>query len=207
MNLISVEKKGVEVAKLFLQTSEKRVRALFALGITSIPALRRRPSKRHNQMRNLMLIGTTALALIAIPALAQQAVSSTEGARATRKVETNSMPIPATTTYVFDRTVGAGRVRKSGSGTAGLKTVTLVKSYYDGKLVKEATTVTVTKPPSNVVFSMGPAGYERVGRSGSYAPRKVMSMSSTAYISNEGAMNPTSNTATGRRCEIGRAHV
>ena len=153
-------------------------------------------------MRNSIMFTATALIALSL-AGAGRAVAKADVHKASTKVETTQTEIPATSRYIFDRTVGPGRISKTGTGEPGIKTVKRTLYYVDGKLVKERTDVKVTKQPSDIVVAMGPAGYTKAGRSSAYVAKKVLTMSSSAYIANEGASNPTSNTATGRRCEFG----
>lgn len=154
-------------------------------------------------MRQAILITVTAVLALTLAGHARKAEARSEENRVTQRVDSRQQEIPSTTRYVFDRTVSAGRIVREGTGEPGVRTIKTTYTYVNGKLVKERTESTVTKKPSDIVVRISPAGYSRASRSGSFAAKRVLTMNASAYMANEGSMNPTSRTATGKTCEFG----
>ncbi len=121
------------------------------------------------------------------------------------KTETSTKKIPFVVRYLPDRNVGAGRIvpgQDDNSGHEGVETTVVTFVYKDGKLVSKTSETKVTKQPVDVIYKVGMEGYGGVSR-GSYTRGKVIEVEATAYMANEGRLNPGSNTATGRRAEYG----
>lgn len=154
-------------------------------------------------MRKAFFITVTAVLALSFAGNAQKAEAKSEDRKVTKRVETKTTPVPATERYVFDRTVSAGRIVREGTGEPGVKKTTTIFTYVNGKLVKERTETTITKKPSDIVVRISPAGNAAASRGGSYVAKKVLTMNASAYMANEGRMNPTSRTATGKTCEFG----
>ncbi|MBX3112137.1 MAG: SH3 domain-containing protein [Fimbriimonadaceae bacterium] len=157
-------------------------------------------------MRAYVIAG---LALVAAAGLVPQAAQGQDPQKKPNervvKTEKSVKKIPFKVRYVPDRNVGAGRIvpaTDAKEGRDGEETTTVTKEYVDGKVVATNTLVEVTTKPVDLVFKVGMEGHNAVSR-GSYTRGKVLDVVATAYMPNEGRMNPGSSTATGRRAEFG----
>lgn len=109
---------------------------------------------------------------------------------------------PAAVRYVFDRTVGRGRVIKVSDGVEGRTYTRFAQVLLHGKLVSEAVAKRTVVPPEPAVFHMGPSGYAT--SRGAFTRAKVAVMESTAYTPSAGrGARATFRTRTGRRAQYG----
>ena len=157
-------------------------------------------------MRAYVLAG---LALVAAAGLIPQAAKGQDPEKKPNqrvvKTEKSVKKIPFAVRYLPDRNVGAGRIVPINPGAEpedGEETTTVIKEFLDGKVVATNTKVELTKKPVDILFKVGTEGHSAVSR-GSYTRGKVVEVVATAYMANEGRLNPGSKTATGRRAEYG----
>ncbi|MCU0316309.1 MAG: 3D domain-containing protein [Fimbriimonadaceae bacterium] len=109
--------------------------------------------------------------------------------------------LPFEVSYVFDRNVGRGRLKKVQDGKDGEEVTIKVERNVNGQMVTRTETI-VTRKPQNEVFHMGAHGFSGSSR-GSYTRARVLEMEATAYTPDAGLKNPTFRTRTGRRAEYG----
>ncbi|MBS1708967.1 MAG: SH3 domain-containing protein [Armatimonadetes bacterium] len=141
-----------------------------------------------------------AVAMLPIHANGQDPKTTVDGRVV--KTEKSTKKIPFKIRYVPDRNVGAGRIVPGDDGEDGVETTIVTREYKDGKVIASNTLTEVTKKPVDKIFKVGIEGHSSVSR-GSYTRGKVIEVVATAYMANEGRMNPGSRTATGRRAEYG----
>lgn len=157
-------------------------------------------------MRAYVIAG---LALAAVAGMVPQAAKGQDPQKKADervvKTEKSVKKIPFRVRYMPDRNTGAGRIVPATGATEGQdgeETTTVTKEYLDGKVVATNTRTEVTKKPVDLVYKVGMEGHNAVSR-GSYTRGKVLDVVATAYMPNEGRMNPGTKTATGRRAEFG----
>jgi 3D (Asp-Asp-Asp) domain-containing protein len=143
-----------------------------------------------------------AYTLVAISALTLfGSVNAIQSAQ-DQKVRTVVEKIPYEVKYVFDRDMGAGRLKKVQHGVDG----EIVRTYAfveDGDAPGESVLVKEErKEPVPAIFHMGKPSSRAVSR-GTYTRAKVATMESTAYLPSAGLKNPTYRTATGTKAEYG----
>ena len=107
--------------------------------------------------------------------------------------------IPKDVKYVFNRNLGAGRIKKATEGQDGESRETVTYVLYGGKVLTSKKSTTVVRPPEPAVIEMGSTGF-RTSR-GAFSRSKVMTMESTAYLPTDGS--PAGLTATGRKADFG----
>jgi 3D (Asp-Asp-Asp) domain-containing protein len=118
------------------------------------------------------------------------------------KVRTETEIVPYEVKYVFDRDMGAGRIKKVQHGVDG-KIVRTYAVSEDGDKPGESVLVSEERTePIPAVFHMGKPSSRAVSR-GTYTRAKVVTMESTAYTPSAGRKNPTFRTATGTKAEYG----
>lgn len=110
--------------------------------------------------------------------------------------------IPYEVKYVFDRDMGAGRLKKVQFGIDGEIRRTYEVVLEDGKPVEKKLVKEERIEPTPAVFHMGKPNSRAISR-GSYTRTKVLTMESTAYTPDAGRKNPTFRTSTGTRAEYG----
>lgn len=109
---------------------------------------------------------------------------------------------PAPVKYIFNRTIGRGRLIKTDPGSEGRTYTRFAQVWLKSKLLSEKLVKTTIVPPEPAVFEMGPSGYA-VSR-GSFSRARVARMESTAYTPDAGrGARATFRTATGRRAQYG----
>lgn len=143
-----------------------------------------------------------ALAIVAVSALSLITTVSALQANQETKIVVETETVPYAVKYVFDRDMGAGRIKKAQFGVDGKIVREFAVAFKDGKetgrvLVKEERT-----EPVPAVFHMGKPSSRAASR-GTYTRAKVVEMDSTAYTPSAGRKNPTFRTRTGTRAEYG----
>jgi 3D (Asp-Asp-Asp) domain-containing protein len=147
-----------------------------------------------------------AYTLVAIAALTMVGQVSAIQSGQDPKVRTEVERIPYEVKYVFDRDMGAGRLKKVQHGVDGEIVRTYVVSE-DGESPGESVLLKeVRKEPVPAIFHMGKPNNRAVSR-GAYTRAKVVEMESTAYLPSAGLKNPTFRTATGTKAEYGAIAV
>ena len=110
--------------------------------------------------------------------------------------------IPYEVKYVFDRDMGAGRIKKVQFGVDGEVRREFLVEVKDGKVIQKTLISQETTEPVAAVFNMGKPSSRAVSR-GTYTRSKVVMMESTAYTPDAGLKRPTFRTRTGTRAEYG----
>ena len=88
-------------------------------------------------MRKSLFITATLAGALSLSGIGARATAQPASSEIETKVKTVESTIPAVTRYVFDRTVGAGRIVKRGTGEDGRLATTTTLTYFRGTLVKE----------------------------------------------------------------------
>lgn len=110
--------------------------------------------------------------------------------------------VPYEVKYVFDRDMGAGRVKKVQFGIDGEIRRTYDIIEEEGKPVDKVLIKEERVESTPAIFHMGKPNSRAISR-GSYTRAKVVTMDSTAYTPDAGRRNPTYTTRTGTRAEYG----
>jgi 3D (Asp-Asp-Asp) domain-containing protein len=110
--------------------------------------------------------------------------------------------IPYEVKYVFDRDMGAGRIKKVQHGIDGEIRRTYSIEEKEGSVVEKTLIKEERIESTPAVFHMGKPNSRAVSR-GSYTRAKVLTMDSTAYTPDAGLKNPTYRTSTGTKAEYG----
>ncbi len=166
-----------------------------------------------NNSKAPALLSVLLAVVLVMPAIARQEDAKTTSdptqveAKAEAKPETKVITktvvkkIPHTVDYIFDRTLGPGRVRKQRDGKDGeVRTTTLITLDLNGKEISRETKVE-TIPMISAVIGMGRQGHTT--SRGSFTRSVVKVMQSTAYTPSAGLKNPTFKTKMGLPAKYG----
>ncbi len=148
-------------------------------------------------MRMLNTIGLLC-AMAAIPATQAQTVAEP----AVKKVFKSTKSIPSEIKYVFNRDLGAGRIKRGTDGHDGQIITVTTRYYYHGKVIREICE-TQTKPAKPTTIEISPKGFQGASR-GSFTRSRVVTMESTAYLPSDGVSSRGPFlTRTGRTTQYG----
>lgn len=152
--------------------------------------------KRFVMSKILSTLVVIASMLVVSPIVAN---AQEEGPKEEIKTEVKTQEIPYEIKYVFNRDLGAGRVKKVTNGENGKIITTFTKVIRDGVVIHSDTSVEKIDPKP-AVFHMGKSGFTASSR-GAYERATVMTMEATAYLPTDGSGHGI--TATGRRAKYG----
>lgn len=152
-------------------------------------------------MRNCSRIVSMVLTLIggAVMAFA----GGGEQTKLNTAVRTESITVRPPVRFEFSRTVGRGRLVRTGTGSPGIVRRTYRVTTKRGKVVAKELLKEERREAVPIVFQMGQYGF--TASRGSYVRHKVLTMSATGYDASPATIGrgATGRTRTGRIAEYG----
>ncbi len=143
-----------------------------------------------------------AMLLVALPALLLITTVSALQTDQDAKTRTEIEKIPYEVKYVFDRDMGAGRIKKVQHGEDGEIVREFIVSSGEGQPSDRVLVKETKKESVPAIFHMGKPSSRAVSR-GTYTRAKVVEMESTSYTPSAGLKHPTFRTRTGTKAEYG----
>jgi len=148
-------------------------------------------------MRKLSTTVTSLFLMLLVQSATAGPVTSLGNLRFSER--TIQKTIPKDVKYVFNRSLGAGRIKKTTEGQDGESRETVTSVLFGGKVLATTKSSTIVKAAQPAVIEMGSSGFQT--SRGSFNRAKVMTMESTAYLPTDGSS--TGRTATGRKAQFG----